>query len=104
MNRRELLKAGWPGRWRRRSAATSSMARNRKLRVGLIGTGLVRQVGPVPFDPGRTGRVVSLCDVDKKLLAEAVRYGRHAPGLEEENPAPTRLSRDAQGKGPDIVA
>ncbi|HPD29631.1 MAG TPA: Gfo/Idh/MocA family oxidoreductase [Phycisphaerae bacterium] len=72
MNRRELLKAGVVG------SITSAFggyfvqgAEQKPLRVGLIGTGwygksdLFRLIQVAPVE------VVSLCDVDKRLLAEA---------------------------------
>src|SRR5687767_6190192 len=70
MNRRSLLKAGAAGLALSQAAYADEFA-DRKPRVALIGTGwygkcdLFRliQVAPV--------QVVALCDVDRKLLAEA---------------------------------
>ena len=53
-------------------------------RVGLIGTGwygktdLLRLIQVAPVE------VVSLCDVDSTMLADAADAGRHAAGLEED--------------------
>jgi predicted dehydrogenase len=69
MNRRDFLHAGLAGL--ALSAAPLSWAADRKPRVGLIGCGwygkcdLCRLIQVAPVD------VVSLCDVDKKMLAEA---------------------------------
>ena len=69
-------------------------------RVGLIGSGwygkcdLFRllQVAPV--------EVVSLCDVDSRMLADAADPGRRAPGVEKGPAHVPRLSRDARAEGP----
>ena len=71
-----------------------------KKRVGLIGSGwygkcdLFRLIQVAPVE------VVSLCDVDKKMLAEAAELVADAAGLEEEAADLRRLPRDAQGEGP----
>src|SRR5688572_13670078 len=71
MNRREFLQAGAAGL---ALSAVSSYAADfaaQKKRVGLIGTGwygkcdLFRLIQVAPVE------VISLCDVDKKMLAEA---------------------------------
>ena len=70
------------------------------LRVGLIGSGwygksdLLRLIQVAPVE------VVSLCDVDRKMLGGGGRAGRHPAGVEEEAADVPRLPRDAQGEGP----
>ena len=67
-----------------------------KKRVGLIGCGwygkcdLFRLIQVAPVE------VVSLCDVDKKMLAEAAELVAHAAGVEEEAAHLRRLPRDAR--------
>ena len=71
-----------------------------KKRVGLIGTGwygkadLFRLVQVAPVE------VVSLCDVDSKMLDECAEIVADAPGVEEAAAHLQRLSRDARGEGP----
>jgi predicted dehydrogenase len=72
MNRRDFLKAGAAGLTLPMIGAYAAAAADAKpLRVGLIGTGwygkcdLLRLIQVAPVE------VVSLCDVDKKMLAEA---------------------------------
>src|SRR5947209_3753596 len=74
MNRRQLLKAGAAGlalSCVRGMRGYADDLAARKPRVGLIGTGwygkcdLLRMIQVAPVE------VVSLCDVDKKMLAEA---------------------------------
>ena len=72
MNRREFLKAGAAGLALASTAGYVAGAQDRKpLRVGLIGTGwygksdLLRLIQVAPVE------VVSLCDVDRKMLQEA---------------------------------
>ena len=98
MNRRDFLAASttiaatYP--------AAFAAARAAKLRVGLIGCGwygkcdLFRLIQVAPVE------VVSLCDVDKKMLAEAAEMVAERPGVEEEAADLRRLPRDAQGEGP----
>src|SRR2546428_13695132 len=71
MNRRQFIQAGAAGVFLASGHAYAEEFAQRKPRVGLIGTGwygkcdLLRliQVAPV--------QVVSLCDVDKRMLADA---------------------------------
>ena len=84
MYRRDFLKQGAA------ALAVSSFPRyieqlaDTRKRVGLIGTGwygksdLLRLIQVAPVE------VVSLCDVDKRMLVRGRRPRRHAPGLEEE--------------------
>jgi predicted dehydrogenase len=71
MNRREFLQAGAAGLALAGSVGYAADLAERKPRVGLIGTGwygkcdLLRLIQVAPVE------VVSLCDVDKKMLAEA---------------------------------
>ena len=103
MNRREFLQTGsaaagfaLAGSHRRTFGATSREAK----RVGLIGCGwygkcdLFRLIQVAPVE------VVSLCDVDKKMLAEAADIVAQPASLEKDTPHVCRLPRDAQGKGP----
>ena len=102
MNRRDFLQAS--------SAAglafsiggkhASGFSSREAKRVGLIGCGwygkadLLRLIQVAPVE------VVSLCDVDKKMLADAAETVAGAASL-QENPAHLRrLSRDAQGERP----
>ena len=79
MNRRELLKAGALGLAATALSQYRVFAADDKKRVGLIGTGwygkcdLMRLIQVAPVE------VVSLCDVDKKMVAEAAEIvaGRH---------------------------
>ncbi len=101
MDRRELLGAGAAG------LALSALggyhaaaADDKPLRVGLIGCGwygkcdLFRLIQVAPVE------VVSLCDVDQQMLAEAADLVAAAAGVEEEAAHLRRLPRDAHGKGP----
>ena len=101
MNRREFLQAGAAGlALSSLGGAAREFAAREPKRVGLIGTGwygkcdLFRLIQVAPVE------VVSLCDVDKKMLAEAAEHGRRAAGLEEDAADLRRLPRDAQGEGP----
>ena len=101
MNRRDFLQAS--------SAAglafsiggkhASGFASREAKRVGLIGCGwygkadLLRLIQVAPVE------VVSLCDVDKKMLAEAAEIGRRTASLQENSAHLRRLSRNAQGEG-----
>jgi hypothetical protein len=102
MNRRDFLKST-------AAAGAAAMALNahvahaadqKKLRVGVIGTGwygkcdLFRLIQVAPVE------VVSLCDVDKQMLAEAAEMTRPAAGVEEDAADVRRLPRDAEGEGP----
>ena len=98
MNRRDFLKhssaalalSAFPGY---AFAQTSTPKR-----VGLIGSGWygkcdlfrLMQVAPV--------EVVSLCDVDSRMLADAADAGRGAPGVEEDAAHLRRLPRDARAR------
>ena len=101
MNRREFLRGAATG-----VALTSALggyvplyAQSKARRVGLIGSGwygksaLLRllQVAPV--------EVVSLCDVDKRMLAEAAEMVAARQKSQEDAPHLQRLPRDAQGEG-----
>ena len=87
----------WPGR---RSGHARALEALEPKRVGLIGSGwygkcdLFRLIQVAPVE------VVSLCDVDKKMLAEAAEMVADAAGVEEEAADLRRLPRDAQGEGP----
>src|SRR5438046_6930559 len=71
MNRRDLLKAGALGLAASALSRYPCFAADDKKRVGLIGTGwygkcdLLRLIQIAPIE------VVSLCDVDKQMVAEA---------------------------------
>jgi ornithine cyclodeaminase/alanine dehydrogenase-like protein (mu-crystallin family) len=71
MNRRDFVKAGAAGLALSALNGYAAEFADQKKRVGLIGTGwygkcdLLRLIQVAPVD------VVSLCDVDKKMLAEA---------------------------------
>jgi predicted dehydrogenase len=71
MNRREFLQAGAAGAALAGAVSYAADLADRKPRVGLIGTGwygkcdLLRLIQVAPVE------VVSLCDVDKKMVAEA---------------------------------
>ena len=94
MRRRQFLRAGGAA-----AVALSGFHRyaeafaDTRLRVGLIGTGwygkcdLLRLIQVAPVE------VVSLCDVDKQMLAEAAEHGGRAAGLEEEAAHLRRLPR-----------
>ena len=68
-------------------------------RVGLIGCGwygkcdLLRLIQVAPVE------VVSLCDVDKKMLAEAAEIVAPRQASQEEAAHLSRLPRDAEGEG-----
>ena len=102
MNRREFLKAGAAaGITLPMLNAYVAGAQDRKpIRAGLIGTGwygkcdLLRLIQVAPVE------VVSLCDVDKKMLAEAADIVASRQKSEEEAAHLRRLPRDAQGEGP----
>src|SRR5213593_1028874 len=72
MNRRQFLQAGTAGLALPVLGVHAGQPADKPLRVGLIGTGwygkcsLFRLIQVVP-----TVEVVSLCDVDKKMLTEA---------------------------------
>ena len=99
MNRRDFLAASAtarrrvPGRVRRRAG-------RKPLRVGLIGCGwygkcdLLRLIQVAPVE------VVSLCDVDKKMLADAADILADAREVRQEAAHLHRLPGDAQGEGP----
>ena len=87
MNRRKFLQVsalGAAGLALSRFPAYGAEFADLKKRVGLIGTGwygkcdLLRLIQVAPVE------VVSLCDVDKRMLAEAAEIVAGAPGLEEE--------------------
>ena len=94
MNRRRFLQTGAAG-----LACSSLIGRAEEIasqepkRVGLIGSGwygkadLFRLIQVAPVE------VVSLCDVDSKMLAEAAELIGHPPGLEEEAADLLRLPR-----------
>ncbi len=89
MRRRHFLGAGAAAlAWSRMPAYAAELA-DQKKRVGLIGSGwygkcdLFRLIQVAPVE------VVSLCDVDKQMLADAAEHGRRAAGLEEDARAPT---------------
>src|SRR5438477_4453206 len=71
MNRRDFLRAGAGGLALTAAAGHAEEFADRKPRVGLIGTGwygkcsLFRLIQVAPVE------IVSLCDVDKKMLAQA---------------------------------
>src|SRR5687767_4076767 len=71
MNRRDFVKAGAAGLALSALKSYAAEFADQKKRVGLIGTGwygkcdLLRLIQVAPVE------VVSLCDVDKKMLAEA---------------------------------
>ena len=101
MNRRDFLKTGAAGLALSMMGGYAAHAAEQKTyRVGLIGSGwygksdLCRliQVSPV--------EVVSLCDVDKHMLAERRRAGIPAAEVEEDAAHLRRLPGDAQGEGP----
>ena len=101
MNRRDFLRAGTAALALPAlgvHAAESSNAKPR--RVGLIGSGwygkfdLFRLIQVAPVE------VVSLCDVDKRMLAEAAEIVAGRQNVEEEAADLRRLPRDAQGEGP----
>ena len=81
MNRRQFLRTG--------AAGLGAAALGFAGRVGLIGCGwygkcdLFRLIQVAPVE------VVSLCDVDKQMLADAAGHGRHAPGVSRRSRAPT---------------
>ena len=90
MDRREFLRTGAAGVALSAAGGRSAWAQSREARrVGLIGCGwygkcdLIRlmQVAPV--------RVVSLCDVDKAMLADAAEAGRRPAGLDRRPRGPT---------------
>src|SRR5436305_3561914 len=80
MNRRTFLKAGSAGLALSAAGAHAGALQEKRLRVGLIGSGwygkcdLFRLIQVAPVE------VVSLCDVDRKMLAEAAEMtaGRQA--------------------------
>jgi predicted dehydrogenase len=80
MNRREFLKASAAGLALSAASSSAAFFAEQKPRVGLIGTGwygkcdLLRLIQVAPVE------VVSLCDVDKRMLAEAAEIvaGRQA--------------------------
>ena len=78
-------------------AYAGQLADTRK-RVGLIGTGwygksdLLRLIQVAPVE------VVSLCDVDKRMLAEAADLVATRQALEEEAAHLQRLPRDARAR------
>src|SRR5437660_11426597 len=71
MNRRQFIQAGAAGVFLASGKAYAEEFAQKKPRVGLIGSGwygkadLLRLIQVAPVE------VVSLCDVDKKMLAEA---------------------------------
>ena len=87
------------GRVRRRRLC-GGFADRPPMRVGLIGCGwygksdIFRLVQVAPVE------IVSLCDVDKKMMADCARDGGGAPGLQEEAADVHRLPRDAQAERP----
>ncbi len=98
MNRRQFIRTGAAGL----GAAALGFGQagsSKPLRVGLIGCGwygkcdLFRliQVSPV--------EVVSLCDVDRRMLSEAADLVTSAPGLPQEAAHLQRLSQDARREG-----
>ena len=103
MNRREFLQAGAATAGLALSAAgyhvAGSTAAETK-RVGLIGSGwygkadLLRLIQVAPVE------VVSLCDVDKKMLAEAAEIVATRQASKKTPAHLRRLPRDAQGEGP----
>ena len=76
MNRRQFLAAG-------AAAAASSMAyaQNRPRRVGLIGCGWYGKIDILRLIQIAPVEVVSLCDVDSKMLDACRRHHGRAPGL-----------------------
>jgi predicted dehydrogenase len=72
MNRRQFLEAGAAGLALSQAALHAAEAADRKPpRVGLIGCGWYGKVDLLRFIQVAPVEVVSLCDVDKKMLAEA---------------------------------
>ncbi|HZT79722.1 MAG TPA: Gfo/Idh/MocA family oxidoreductase, partial [Gemmataceae bacterium] len=69
MNRREFLQAGAAGL--ALSAAVHAAPADRKPRVGLIGCGWYGKCDLLRLLQVAPAEVVALCDVDKKMLAEA---------------------------------
>ena len=100
MNRRRFLQTG---------AAALALSRLPALRRGIRRPEearrpdrlrLVRQVRPLPADPGRAGRGRLALRRRQEDAGRGRRDGRHAAGLEEEAAHLRRLPRDAQGEGP----
>jgi ornithine cyclodeaminase/alanine dehydrogenase-like protein (mu-crystallin family) len=102
MNRRQFLKLGSAAAITLSAASyiPTTFAVEKAKRVGLIGTGwygkadLLRLIQVAPVE------VVSLCDVDKHMLAEAADLVATRQASKEEAAHLWRLSRDAQGARP----
>ena len=101
MDRREFLQAAGAG------VALSSLGHRatwafdgKTRRVGLIGSGWYGKVDLFRLIQVAPVEVVSLCDVDKKMLAEAAEMVAGAAGVEEDAADLRRLPRDAHGEGP----
>ena len=101
MNRREFLHVGAAGMALSAAGTVAAEFADAKApRVGLIGCGwygkndLFRLIQVAPVE------VVSLCDVDKNMLAAAADMVAAAPAIEEEAADLRRLPGDAEGEGP----
>ena len=71
MNRRDFLQAGTAGLALSLAGGYHAFGAEKSLRVGLIGCGWYGKVDLFRLLQVAPAEVVSLCDVDKKMLAEA---------------------------------
>ena len=101
MNRRTFLQAGAAGlAWSSLSSHAAEFVAQEPKRVGLIGSGwygktdLFRLIQVAPVE------VVSLCDVDSKMLAEAAEMTATRQASKKKPQDLRRLPRDAHGEGP----
>ena len=100
MNRRQFLRTGAAGLGAAALGLAGQAGGSKPLRVGMIGCGwygksdLLRliQVSPV--------EVVSLCDVDRRMLSEAAEVVSRAAGVPQKAAHLQRLSHDARREGP----